>query len=60
MEQYKVEVTFIETDPRCGPPHKCTRTWIGMAENEDDAKRQCREWFGFDNDGIEVLKMKVS
>lgn len=58
MQTFTVGVEFIET--KCGPePHVCRRTWQGNAESEQDAMKRCCEWYGFDEDGIEVTDIRV-
>ena len=57
---YTIGVEFIETDPRAGKePHLVRQTWSGPAESEKDAIERCCEWFGFEEDGIEVTDIRV-
>lgn len=57
---YTIGVEFIETDPRAGKePHLVRQTWSGPAESEKDAIKRCCDWFGFEEDGIEVTDIRV-
>ncbi len=53
MKNYIVKFEFIENG------HKCKTAWGGMCKSAKDAEATAREWFGFEQDGIEVVSVKV-
>ena len=56
---YTIGVEFIETAPYAGKPGRRALTWRGEGDSEQDAIRRCREWYGFEVDGIEVTDIRV-
>ena len=53
MKYITIRFTFKEN----GSVH--TTTWTARCVCEAAAIREAREWFGFDKDGIKVLKTEV-
>ncbi len=53
MHHYLVEYDFIEFG------HKCHTAWSGMCASENAAIKESTDWFGFERDGIEVIKTTV-
>lgn len=54
QEAYCVKFVFVE-DGR-----ERETSWIGPASSKEAAEQTARKWFGFEEDGIEVLSCEVS
>lgn len=53
MKTFLITFKFIENN------HECKTSWTGTAVSESAAVDHAKAWFGFEEDGIEVISMDV-